>query len=144
MRLQCIPWGNITSHFLDVFSWSFLPNLKGTLAPGSVPDPYSEYGSRLSIRNSSSGQRLQSVLYVLKLLFLLGAHSTTIEQNWFRRPTLFCCGQNFLHYTPCQPVLRIWFRILLFSSLTFETPTKFFCLLLFEGKFTSFFKDKKS
>jgi hypothetical protein len=39
-------------------------------------------------------------------------------------------------------------RILLFSSLTFKMPTKnkfkkkFFCLLLFEGTFTSFFKDK--
>jgi hypothetical protein len=33
-----------------------------------------------------------------------------------------------------------------FSSLTFKTPTKkkFFCLLLFEGTFTSFYKDKKS
>ncbi len=81
MRLQCIPWGNITSHFLDVFSWSFLQNLKGILGPGSVPDPYSEYGSRFSIRNSSSRQRLQSVLYVLKLLFLLGAHSTTTVPN---------------------------------------------------------------
>jgi hypothetical protein len=40
-------------------------------------------------------------------------------------------------------------RILLFSSLTFQTPTKnkfkkFFCILLFEGTFTSFFEDKKS
>jgi hypothetical protein len=37
-----------------------------------------------------------------------------------------------------------------FLSLTFKMPTKnkflnkFFCLLLFEGTFTSFFKDKKS
>ncbi len=42
-------------------------------------------------------------------------------------------------------------RILLFSSLTFKTPTKnlififlFFCTLLFEGTVTSFFKDEKS
>jgi hypothetical protein len=41
-------------------------------------------------------------------------------------------------------------RILLFSSLTFKTPTKnkfikkFVCILLFEHTFTSFFKDKKS
>jgi len=41
-------------------------------------------------------------------------------------------------------------RILLFSSVIFKTPTKnffpffFFCLLHFEGTFTSFFKDKKS
>jgi hypothetical protein len=54
------------------------------------------------------------------------------------------------------PVLRIhdflvWIRIriLPFLSLTFKTPTKnlffkkFFCLLLFEGSFTSFFKVKK-
>jgi hypothetical protein len=39
-------------------------------------------------------------------------------------------------------------RILLISSLTFKTPNKnlilrkLFCLLLFEGTFTSFFKDK--
>jgi hypothetical protein len=32
-----------------------------------------------------------------------------------------------------------------FLSLTFKTPTKkFFCTLLFEGTFTSIFKDKKS
>ncbi len=43
-----------------------------------------------------------------------------------------------------------WIRILLFSSLTFNMPaknkflTQFFLLLLFEGTFTSFFKDKKS
>jgi hypothetical protein len=41
-------------------------------------------------------------------------------------------------------------RILLFSSLTFKTPTKnkfkkkFFCPFLFEVTFASFFKDKKS
>ncbi len=41
-------------------------------------------------------------------------------------------------------------RILLFSSVTFKTSTKnyffpsIFCFLLFEGTFTSFFKDKKS
>jgi hypothetical protein len=41
--------------------------------------------------------------------------------------------------------------VISFSSLTFKTPTKnlflfikFLCLLLFEGTFTSFFKDKKS
>jgi hypothetical protein len=47
--------------------------------------------------------------------------------------------------------VRLWIRIriLLFSSLTFKVPTKnkhFFpkllCLFLFEGTFTSFFKDK--
>ncbi len=44
--------------------------------------------------------------------------------------------------------MRIW--ILLFASLTFKTPKKinffnFFCLLHFEGTFTTFFfKDKKS
>ncbi len=37
---------------------------------------------------------------------------------------------------------RSGFRILFFSSLTFKK--KFFCLLLFEGTFTSLFKDKKS
>ncbi len=39
-----------------------------------------------------------------------------------------------------------WIRILLFSSLTFKNhqKTNFFFLLLFEGTFTSFFKDKKS
>jgi hypothetical protein len=43
------------------------------------------------------------------------------------------------------------FRILLFSSVTFKTPTKnifflskFLCSFLFEGIFTSFCKDKKS
>jgi hypothetical protein len=47
-------------------------------------------------------------------------------------------------------LLRIPIRILLFSSLTFKTQQKtnlkkmFFCLLFFEGTFTSFFKDKKS
>jgi hypothetical protein len=40
-------------------------------------------------------------------------------------------------------------RILLYSSFTFKTPTKtnkknFFCLLLFEGTFTTFFKENKS
>ncbi len=40
-------------------------------------------------------------------------------------------------------------RILLFKSLTFKRPTKYwfkkkFCLLLFENTFTSFFRDKKS
>jgi hypothetical protein len=41
-------------------------------------------------------------------------------------------------------------RILLFLSLNFKMPTKnyfkkkFFCILLFEGTFTSFFKDKRS
>jgi hypothetical protein len=46
--------------------------------------------------------------------------------------------------------LGSWIRILLFSSLTFKMPakklilTQFFCLLLFEGTFTLFFKDKKS
>ncbi len=41
-------------------------------------------------------------------------------------------------------------RILLFSSVTFKTQKKtnlqksFFCLLLLEGTFTSFFKDKKT
>ncbi len=41
-------------------------------------------------------------------------------------------------------------RILLFSSLTFKMPPKndffktFFCIVLFEGTFTSFFKDKTS
>jgi hypothetical protein len=41
--------------------------------------------------------------------------------------------------------IRIRHRILLYSSLTFKTPTKqtFFCLLLFEGTFTSIFKNKK-
>ncbi len=43
-----------------------------------------------------------------------------------------------------------WIRILLFSLLTFKAPTKtnlkkkFFCLLLFYGTSTSFFKDKMS
>ncbi len=48
--------------------------------------------------------------------------------------------------------IRMRIRILLFSSLTFKRPTtvktnfkKSFCwLLLFQGKFKSFFKDKKS
>ncbi len=44
---------------------------------------------------------------------------------------------------------RILIRILLFSSVTFRMAIKkkipnFFCLLLFEATFTSFFKDKKS
>ncbi len=43
-------------------------------------------------------------------------------------------------------MLRI--RILLFSSVTFKVNknvlSKFFCLILSEGTFTSFFKDKKS
>jgi hypothetical protein len=42
--------------------------------------------------------------------------------------------------------IRIRMRILLFSSLTFKMPTKnkkkFSCVLLFEGTFTSFFKEK--
>jgi hypothetical protein len=46
--------------------------------------------------------------------------------------------------------LRIWIRILLFSSVTIEIPTKiifsskFLCLLVIVGTFTSVFKDKKS
>jgi hypothetical protein len=44
--------------------------------------------------------------------------------------------------------IRIRLRILPFSSLTFKTATKkfaykVFCLIRFEGTFTSFFKDKK-
>ncbi len=38
--------------------------------------------------------------------------------------------------------LRI--RILLFSPVADKMPTKFFCFLLFEGTFTSVFKDKMS
>jgi hypothetical protein len=44
--------------------------------------------------------------------------------------------------------LRIW--ILLFSSVTIKKPAnnkfyfKFFCLLIFESTFTSFFEGKKS
>jgi hypothetical protein len=43
-------------------------------------------------------------------------------------------------------LVRIWIRILLFSSVTFKMATEiiFFCLLLFEVTFTSFFIDKKS
>jgi hypothetical protein len=44
-----------------------------------------------------------------------------------------------------------WIRTLLFLSLTFKIPTKnlkikkkFFCLLLYEGASTSFFKEKKN
>jgi hypothetical protein len=42
--------------------------------------------------------------------------------------------------------LQFRIQILLFSSVTFKMPKKIhiFCLLLFEGTFTSFFKDKKS
>ncbi len=42
--------------------------------------------------------------------------------------------------------MRNRLRILLFSSVTFKMPTKnnFLCLFLFEGTFTSLFKDKKS
>jgi hypothetical protein len=45
--------------------------------------------------------------------------------------------------------IRIQIRVLLFSSLTFKTSTKtnflkkLFCLLLFEGTFTSLFENKK-
>ncbi len=55
----------------------------------------------------------------------------------------FCWGSMPLTNESCS---ASWIRIVLFSSLTVKTPTKnkFFCLLLFEGTFTYFFKDKKS
>jgi hypothetical protein len=58
-----------------------------------------------------------------------------------------CCGSMTFW---CASGSGSWIRILLFSSLTFKMTTKNkffkknFCLLLFEGTFTSFFKDKKS
>jgi hypothetical protein len=53
--------------------------------------------------------------------------------------------------TDADPGIWMWIRlrILLFSSVTFKMPTKiiffslkFLCLLLSEGIFTQFFKDK--
>ncbi len=56
-----------------------------------------------------------------------------------------------IHTTDLWIRIRILICILLFTSVTFEMPTKnifflkFFCLLFFEGTFTSFLmKDKKS
>jgi hypothetical protein len=67
--------------------------------------------------------------------------------EWSKKPSLAT--------VPLKAVLRIRttdfrIRILLFSSAADQKPTKnkffpeFFCLLLFEGTFTSVFTDKKS
>ena len=66
-------------------------------------------------------------------------------------------GQRFrilIHntaYDACvvDPCILVRIRILLFSTVADKMPTKyefkkFFCLLLFEGIFTSVFTDKKS
>ncbi len=74
--------------------------------------------------------------------------------TWSRKhlmlPSEQCCGSVTIWYgSGSDPRIRAsdqWIRIwiLLFSSLAFRTPSDnyFFCLLVFEGTFTSPFTDK--
>jgi hypothetical protein len=84
-----------------------------------------------------------------------------IENHFYQRIRfqyfcfLQCCGSVTFGTDPDPGIrasdqwIRIRIRILLFSSLTFKTPTKnyfiskFFCLLPFEGTFTLFLQVTK-
>ncbi len=62
-------------------------------------------------------------------------------------PVFKCCGSVGTDLDPPKTASDHWVRLLLLSSLTFKTPTKnfflvFFCLLHFEGTFTSFSRIK--
>ncbi len=91
------------------------------------------------------------------LIRIRAAHSSKtwskLKRDLFTRCLFHCSGYVIFWYgTDLDPRIRttdLRIRILLFSSVTFKMPNffffpKFYCLLLFEGKFSSFFNDKKS
>ncbi len=85
------------------------------------------------------------------LILFLKIYITTIQDHCLTcstSPTFLVLVASNVPDPDPDPNPRIrtsYYRILIFSSVTFKTKTEhLFCLLLFEGTFISFFSDKKS
>ncbi len=89
---------------------------------------------------------LNECVYVIKIWKIKKTKKWHTASKPLKIIRITCCGSVTFWYGSRVRASDLWIRILLFSSLTFKTPPKkyffFFYLLLFEGAFTSFFKDE--
>ncbi len=77
-------------------------------------------------------------LIILNVIAQQGLQLGTDLSNQYAGSVTYWYGSRSL-----DPYAELWIRILLLSLVAFKMPTKIiFCLLLFEGTYTLFLKDK--